>query len=397
MLKYILFVGVVFAMSLGHAQDHGVCYSSQSQSTLQNQGDFTSPALTEVPLSLRHWLALRASMQAYSLPDLDENLSGEQFVQRFEAFYSHPVPGYQHWYYTSDRTTGLKYIILEPVEPTDPWIFAFAGTQTTLDTFADLSMGRDQVQVIEDVVKSFLDCGTVDRQGRPLASHNWLITGHSLGGGMAQVFAYLTQSLRMLMRLEPNKVELVTFNGFGAMDVVLGGAPFAELVAPGILSYNYFVTSDPVSKIGTHVGNTYELPMAGAGGNPKEIFSRHSLSTIESLVVHGDSVDFSIAVPATPPYSGPLNALKGVGHWLGFLAENHADNLTEQVRQRNLLINAANVIIQRGQSGSLDHLTLAYLRESTLDLKKDLESFPQSSLRSELIQDLEALLKAIRY
>jgi hypothetical protein len=387
---------LLFFPSVVFAADHGLCFSSLTGETLQESSPGPAP-LTALDTSLRHWYAMKAAMAVYDLPDLDAPpSSGDEFVTQFENFLNTPPPGYRYWSYSSDRASGMKFAVLEPEDPSYPWIFAFAGTQSTIDRFADLALGRAQVAKVEEMVSGLMDCLSFDRGGEPLAGKNWLVTGHSLGGGLAQIFAYLTQARRDLFRLTPHRLELVTFNGFGSLELVHPSAAIAEHVVPHMLTYNYFVTGDPVSVIGRHIGDTYELPMDETRFNPLENIKRHGLSTIESLVVQDNTVDFTIARRAEPPYSEPLNALKGVGAWLGFLVDNHNEKLTVQLEQITSLERAVNVIFQRDLKGARDREALMYFKSLALGLKADIEALPEDSLRRDMIADLDRLIRAIQ-
>lgn len=372
-------------------EDRGYCYSSLQKRTIQEPAGFYNPPLDSQARDIRHWSALRASMDIYNLPDLENSTKGDEFISKFDAFIASPVPGYQFWDFEANRQTGLKYAILSPLDPINPWIFVFSGTQTSMDWAADLDLGRRQVQKVEDMVNVLVDCLTIDNEGNPLASKNWLITGHSLGGGLAEIFAFKLASRRMLGRMTPGKIELVTFNGFGALDLVTPDPASVDLVVPTMLTSNYFVAGDVVSRIGTHLGNTYEL-QPNFDVNP---ISAHSLSTIESIVMNGDYVDFSGAVAVAPPYSGVLNSLKSVGSVFGFVIENPDERLWKRLEQLTLLEQAANIVIRRGLSHTTDYSALRYIKNIAISFKEQIQSEPSSELRQEMIDDLEALIRAI--
>lgn len=376
--------------SVTSAEDRGFCYSSLQKTTIQEPAGFYHPPIDSQVRDIRHWYALRASMDIYNLPDLENSTKGDEFISKFDAFIASPVPGYQYWDFEVNRQTGLKYAILSPKDINDPWIFVFSGTQTSMDWAADLDLGRLQVAKVEDMVNVLMDCLTIDNDGNPLASKNWVITGHSLGGGLAQIFAFKLASRRFLSRMTPGKIELVTFNGFGAMDLILPDDS-APLVVPRMLTANYFVDGDLVSRIGKHIGDTYKLKPS-LGVNP---ISAHSLSTIESIVVSGDYVDFNGAIAVSPPYSGPLNSLTGVGSLFGFLIENPDERVWKRMEQLTLLEQAANVVIRRGLQGTYDYSALQYIENIAISFKNQIQNEVSSELRQDMIDDLEALIQAI--
>lgn len=392
---------ILFVSNSVFGQDTGWCYSSLQKSTMA-EPDYATPArkLTDTSIEERHWLAMKASAFVYSLPDLENTQSGDEFINNFVEFVergvAEQIPGYHYFDSYSNRQSGLKFAIFAPDDSSAPWIFSFAGSETAIDWLADLSMGRDQIAHMETMVKKMLDCLTIDNSGDPIAGKNWIITGHSLGGGLAQIFAYKVQSLRTLMRMTPGRIELVTFNGFGALELALPNSAAAEIVIPQMLTSNYFVTGDIVSRIGQHVGQTVEIPTDAAGIPLIRVVQRHLMGTVEELLAPGGIINLNQTQRVAPPSSDPLNNLKSAGRTLGFLSSNHSETVIARLESVNILHQAVIELSQHPLIRPIDAQLTTYLQTLASEFKDDLESEVQTDFRDQLINDLENILTKIQ-
>jgi hypothetical protein len=189
-----------------------------------------------------------------------------------------------------------------------------AGTQTALDWVADLDLGRGQLTRIQAEAKLLTTCDFTDDAGRPLADHEWIVVGHSLGGGLAQAFAYEVQRTRMEGGLEPLLMQVVTFNAFGARPLIEKFRPFDERVERLMGVTNFYISGDIVSRIGKHIGGTFELTPPGGGRvDTQEALRRHAMDVVlQTVQVTGLSLDY----PNPPPELKPLRSLFGVGSFL---------------------------------------------------------------------------------
>ena len=118
-----------------------------------------------------------------------------------------------------------------------------------------------------------------------------ILTGHSLGGGLAQTVAWYLQQKLLRQKITP-KIWLFTWNSFGAQELIRKQEPGFE-VSKVKLTYaaNYFVSGEPVSKIGTHIGPTIALaPLENEAKKSKLSFlkmdgvNRHKIETIIEIV-----------------------------------------------------------------------------------------------------------------
>ena len=155
-----------------------------------------------------------------------------------------------------------------------PWIISIAGTQSVLDWAANLNLGKKQLDQILGLVSSFSDCLIYDEHNENLVTRDIVVTGHSLGGGLAQAFAYFLL-----------KLTLVTWNAFGARELVQRYEPF-NLVPVALLdAAHYYIEGDPISRIGSHLGPSFRLiPESETLRSILEIKKQINLHSIETVI-----------------------------------------------------------------------------------------------------------------
>lgn len=358
-----------------------LCYSTKTRSVLS--GDmFGFSALTQ---NQRHGLALSASALIYVLDDLETASSGQELLSKHAQFRSQIPAGYEFEHYMSNRSSGLKYMMLAPLDPANPWIFAFAGTQTTIDWMSDINLGSKQLARVEGMLYAFTNCEYTDREQRPLSGRDWIITGHSLGGGLAEAYSYQIQKRRIQQGLQPAHLELVTFNPFGALAVVEKNPANAAEVIQLLTTFNYFVTGDPVSQIGHHIGATFELPMATRPSGVSELIQRHSLNSVRRLVMRNEAANFSSARAAAPPHSTGLNTLQTFGKHFDFLPSAISDQINSRFTAAKVLEEASEILIARGLSQNSDREALKYISNMTLVYLKELSDIPSGGIMHDLL------------
>lgn len=237
----------------------------------------------------------------YLAPDLETSDTPEAFVKDFTNFYSKIPKGYELYRLISDPLSGLKYAIFKPTlrGPYKPWILSVAGTQTFLDAIVDGKMGRAQMDRLTNL---FTKCLFQDAQGHPIYDIDLVFVGHSLGGGLLEAFYHQIQ--RKLRNLRAagmqSPLRLITFNAFGGRELLEEiNARYDESYVKAARVANYFVKGDLVSRIGTHIGPTYEmLPIDEKTGKPVvlDVVVAHALANIYKLVAA--SARFNKASPS---------------------------------------------------------------------------------------------------
>lgn len=261
--------------------------------------------------------AMQAATAIYKLGDLESFKDGEGFVEDTYKFFAAIPKGYRFYFYVSEPVSGLKYMVLQPTGA-QPWILALAGTQSALDWIMDLDLGRAQFSTLSRLLGILTTCQYLDQDGNPLASKNWIVTGHSLGGGLAQGVAYEVQRRRFEKSLQPVRMELITFNAFGAQELIGKTQTYSPSIARYLDATHFFIRGDEVSRIGTHIGPAKELVAADG----LSVIDRHAMDTILNLA-NEESVPLSglaKAKPATPPARESVRALLPMASVLSRLA-----------------------------------------------------------------------------
>jgi len=338
--------------------------------------------------------AAQAAANVYSLPDLQTAKTTADMNTQMQAFAEHVPFNYSIYYVKSDVLSGLKFAIFQPEEASRPWILAIAGTQTALDWIADLDLGKKQLVHLDTLMSLFVSCQYLDNSNQPLASRPWIITGHSLGGGLAQALGYQIQKHRIERRLTPIQMQVITFNAFGAVKLVEKIEPFAPMIVPYLNAKNFFVDGDLISKVGTHIGPTLMIRPRSIQEivRPwlKDIFHRHSMNTVKNF---GGDIDqiisgFDYAVEQDPGCLYDFTALGSLGHFL-------PDAIYESVitRQRRLTKLKAMVDDLKVQPSS--ELLEAYIKDLILQEYFRTEKESDRRLPLGYREELKILLKRL--
>ena len=234
----------------------------------------------------RAMMALTLAKVVYLLPDLDSKKTAVQSREYFTQF-KQQLPGNLTLLMSeSDPKTGLRVAAFKPVNAGATNLFiAIAGTEGFRDGIADLSFGRSQNQHLLEVIDDLFASNVIPK------NPEIILTGHSLGGGLAQTVAWYLQEKLPQRNITP-KIWLFTWNSFGAQELIRKQEPtFTASQVQLTYAANYFVSGDPVSKIGTHIGPTFELTPLEAETKKSKIsflkmdgMNRHKIETLIEIV-----------------------------------------------------------------------------------------------------------------
>ncbi|MBL8204108.1 MAG: hypothetical protein JNM09_07755 [Blastocatellia bacterium] len=209
----------------------------------------------------RAQLALQLADLIYRLPDLDSKDKALKAREYFTDFKEKMPPDLTLAMSESDPKTGLRVAAFKPKitnAKTFPanrasLIITIAGTEGARDGIADLSFGRSQCQHLLDVIDQLFTAHKIPPKPEII------VTGHSLGGGLAQAVAWYLEKYLPERKITP-RIWLFTFNAFGAQELIRKQEKsFTPEQSQLTYAANYFVRGEPVSKLGTHLGPTLEL------------------------------------------------------------------------------------------------------------------------------------------
>lgn len=152
----------------------------------------------------------------------------------------------------------------------DTWVVCYRGTSPSdkRDIGADIKIG---LKLIPD---QFFPAMALFERARISHGNNVVITGHSLGGGLAQLVS------------AASTYPAVTFNAPGMQSVANGlesKTPFGFHAANCL---NIVLRNDPVSSLGTMIGKKVQLPNPDGGFffNPMKYANAHKQSSVIKAV-----------------------------------------------------------------------------------------------------------------
>lgn len=159
-----------------------------------------------------------------------------------------PPAGYELTSDTLTNNEGLAIAVYRRRQSND-FILAFRGTEPTslADLATDANMGwpqyeQSRLRISELINKLLAEGGRLD------------ITGHSLGGALAQFAAY---NLAKAQPLDLQKVSLTTWNALGGQWALSRNGGFDQAVAQRLDARHFFRSDDLISRLGTgHVGGS---------------------------------------------------------------------------------------------------------------------------------------------
>jgi Ca2+-binding RTX toxin-like protein len=219
-------------------------------------------------------------------PTEQQPITLTQSIQAAIAAYGiEPLPGYTQIIMWEDTSTGFQARLYE-ADNSDGYILAFRGTDITQnDIQTDTELGWPQWANNREEILQYIKTNIIDTNGK---LH---VTGHSLGGALAQFFTYeLVNNYEL--KPEEAQVSLYTWNALGGV----GGLSdkLEDDYQPDLLGNtwdirHYAASGDIVSLFGDgHVGgDTYQIDMPGI--DAVDFLFAHTASWLRSIVASGSA------------------------------------------------------------------------------------------------------------
>lgn len=280
-------------------------------------GRVITRALTagEIKTYERTATALSAAAAVYHLPNLSSGVKTADYLASFQKFFASTPKHYELWGTDTDLGTGLKFVIYRPLSTHPegaeaPWVLSITGTENLLDWLTNASLGKPQFLGLDNIITLFTTNLVPDRE--------LIVTGHSLGGGLAQAVAHAIEAAREEKSLQRRPITLLTWNAFGAETLIERIGAYRPELAQRMTIQNYYLQGDEVSQIGRHFGPTFEIiPPVRPDGNSAlaEVLRLHSLSAFEEVIHQGRGKALREARLMAPPSAKVINSLTRIS-WL---------------------------------------------------------------------------------
>lgn len=184
--------------------------------------------------------------------------------------------GYKVAKLETDPESGFVGAIYTSSDSIDrPLIVSIAGTWTPEDVLADANLGVKQAR--SQAFRDLVEAAQGALRSNPKAPE-MVIAGHSLGGGMSQVFGHeLIASLKKSFSPSlAEKVRVASFNGFGGEEALKRIGSYDPEIVKSMRAVNYYVPWDVVSVFGNHIGESIKLPNLGTR-NPAAVHKMGAL------------------------------------------------------------------------------------------------------------------------
>jgi len=269
-------------------------------------------------------LAYDSSQLSYKLPQVRAGAELEDYYKQYGDFVASLPKDYIVFGADGGLQSGLKFCVLKPSLRGNPWVIAIAGTESTIDQLADTQLGRQQLEDLAKIIVLFTEPATA--QLRFLAEVDVLITGHSLGGALAQAVAHEIQKKRLQNGLS-SKVKVVTFNSLGSQTLIKDSTgTYDESLLAHMEVAHYYLRGDMISRIDTHMGPTYELePLPRDSGPAQEVWDKllelkrfHSLDSFLQIIHERKGARLREAKVVPIPPADTINNLVSYSGILGY-------------------------------------------------------------------------------
>jgi hypothetical protein len=315
----------------------------------------------EEKLRGEHLQNFEAANNVYHLPEFDSKLSPQELVIKHQAFMESVPSDFRVIDKVTDARSGFKLVHYNNDVNQRKSIISIAGTQTFNDALTDASVGIPQIKSA-----AYLD--SVKKVSQNLISSpdkKISVTGHSLGGGVAQAFAHdvAVELKKVGVKDWDQRIEVVTWNGFGGVDPLKRLGKYDQEIGEKLKATNYFVEGDVVSRIGEHIGEIKKLP--GVEKIQQGVISSHITSTIESALQKGELIN-STAETRYKSIVAPLMS-KSLGWMANMYQDIRFTNNRKEIVQR--MIDTRQLWAE--QQGYRDLAEVGWLDKEILDIRKN--------------------------
>ena len=293
-----------------------------------------------------HATLLKAATNTYSIPmvgtarkELAKQAGGDAtdpktvaalMVEQRKSFLEGIPQGYRVVADVADSTTsGLKLYYLEPTSlfPDKPRILAIAGTEKWLDWYGNATWGVLKRET--PAYRHFLDL----IEGDLLKGKKVQVTGHSLGGGIAQYMGYDVAKRLDAVSKSPappgvvrkttaqmlENLEVVTWNSFGVEQALRRNPADYDkdlLAALAPRMTHYRTPYDAVSKLGEPTGTRVTLPSTGWWG----VGATHATGNLDEAAITLGGLETAVPyIPwmrSRPVTNAIVRLLEPVGRYL---------------------------------------------------------------------------------
>lgn len=285
------------------------------------------------PERARDMELMLAASHVYDAPELEGVKTAAGLLAQHRRFLGSIPADYEVSFLLTDPSTGFKAAIYRPTSAAragQPAVVAIGGTQTGKDVLADLNWGVAQAKspAYERLLARVQE--ELKNETRPVA-----VTGHSLGGGLAQIFGYdLARALKANERSgDLARFRVVSWNGFGAREALQKLKRWNAADAEGLPITSYFHPDDVVSKLGTHLGQT--LSIRARAGQPRgltKLKESHVIKAVQDLFQMEHAL--MEATPAPPKKdSASLRALEKFAGLAGGLTDRLLSEKTNPAKR----------------------------------------------------------------
>jgi hypothetical protein len=399
-----------------HSETGGETFFQPRTITTSNYIAEIREEVGNVSVNEDHLLPMAVARHIYSYPELREGITAEQLYKEGRNFELSSPPGMRPVAVATDFASGAKGAVYKPEVLTGftdrPVIVAWGGTEGTTDLLADMNYGISQAKsAAADHINEFAIKEVIENKSRMIA------VGHSLGGALAEgsaakvghalseaqakvnaaVIRRETQfgsglaktSNRVGAAEAMERTEVITFNGLGGMEGIKAAGFYNAEEAALLKTTNYRLSSDVISRLGTHVGTADPIDLGSKFG----FFAAakdHMLDSLHERFLQGTSAEIGSRKAVSQISLDALQKPAGVAA-TGLMKARAWANREGWI---NTLMDARRLQVKNLEFGRLKP-EFSYFKQDLIDAVEQLPAKKRAIYRTKLA-DLEKELDEIR-